>query len=154
MSRLALLRSLSLFRPLHSLKPAMSTWNPKLSPDQLHVLRDKGTERPGTGAYLANKALGVYHCANCDAPLYRSDAKFDSGCGWPSFYEEVAPGALKYTVDNSLGMERTEVTCAKCGGHMGHVFKGEGWDKRLGIASDARHCVNSLSLNFKPGESS
>lgn len=127
----------------------MSQWNPKLSPEQLYVLKDKGTERAGTGAYLANKASGVYHCANCDAPLYKSTAKFDSGCGWPSFYEEVREGALTYTVDNSLGMERTEICCANCGGHMGHVFKGEGWGKKFGLEKDERHCVNSLSLNFK-----
>lgn len=125
-----------------------SHWNPKLSADQLAILRDKGTERPYTGTYLSNKESGIYCCANCDSSLYKSDTKFDSGCGWPSFYEDIKD-ALTYNVDSSLGMERIEICCKNCGGHLGHVFKGEGWDKRLGIPQDVRHCVNSLSLQFK-----
>ncbi|SCU95139.1 LAMI_0F01178g1_1 [Lachancea mirantina] len=129
---------------------AMSqNWNQNLTPEQLLVLRDKHTERPHTGAYLHNKDGGVYHCANCDEPLYKSETKFDSQCGWPSFYQEVRPGAITYHTDNTLGMKRTEICCAKCGGHMGHVFEGEGWKERLGLPEDVRHCVNSASLNFK-----
>lgn len=126
-------------------------WNPELTSEQLHVLKDKGTEAPGTGKYLYNDRTGVYTCANCDAPLYRSETKFDSGCGWPAFNGEIK-GALKYKKDFSHGMMRTEIMCAKCGGHLGHEFKGEGWNKRLNLPNDSRHCVNSLSLNFKKEE--
>lgn len=123
-------------------------WNPKLSSEQLSVLRNKGTERPYTGTYLDNKENGIYHCANCEAPLYSSGAKFDSGCGWPAFYQEVSKDALSYHRDGSLGMERVEICCGQCGGHLGHVFEGEGWQKMLGHPTDARHCVNSASLTF------
>ena len=137
-------------QPLKRPMSSKGNWNPNLTPEQLAVLRDKGTERPNTGAYLHNKEEGIYSCANCGAELYKSSTKFDSGCGWPSFYEEIAPGTITYSVDNSLpGRERTEICCAKCGGHLGHVFKGEGWKEALGIPKDVRHCVNSLSLSFK-----
>ncbi|KAH3899568.1 related to Peptide methionine sulfoxide reductase 2 [Saccharomycodes ludwigii] len=125
-----------------------SKWNPSLTQEQLLVLRDKYTERPHTGAYLYNKEEGIYHCANCNSPLYKSDTKFESGCGWPSFYEEI-PNSLKYNLDSSQGMERVEICCKNCDGHLGHVFKGEGWDKQLGLPKDIRHCVNSASLKFK-----
>lgn len=124
-------------------------WNKNLSTEQLLVLRDKHTERPHTGAYLNNKESGVYHCANCDEPLYTSDTKFDSRCGWPSFYKEIKPGSITYHSDTAYGMKRTEICCGKCGGHLGHVFEGEGWKERLGLPEDVRHCVNSLSLNFR-----
>lgn len=124
-------------------------WNPNLTTEQLLVLRDKHTERPHTGAYLNNKDTGVYNCANCEAPLYKSETKFDSHCGWPAFYEEVKKGAITYHTDYTMGMKRTEICCANCGGHLGHVFEGEGWKERLGLPVDARHCVNSASLNFK-----
>ncbi|CCE62150.1 hypothetical protein TPHA_0B04810 [Tetrapisispora phaffii CBS 4417] len=124
-------------------------WNKDLSPEALHILRDKGTEAPNTGAYLHNKRDGIYTCGNCMAPIYDSNTKFDSGCGWPAFYKEI-PGALKHITDLSHGMKRVEITCAKCGGHMGHVFEGEGFDKLLGNPTDERHCVNSASLKFKP----
>lgn len=127
-------------------------WNPGLTIQQLLVLRDKHTERPHTGAYLDNKEAGMYLCANCNQPLYTSDTKFDSRCGWPSFYKEVTPGSITYNRDNSLGVVRTEICCGKCGGHLGHVFEGEGWKERLGLPVDRRHCVNSLSLNFKKQE--
>lgn len=125
-----------------------SKWNSKLTPEQLHVLRDKGTEAPNTGAYLHNKDTGVYTCVNCDAPLYKSDTKFDSGCGWPAFYEEISLDALIYNTDISHGIKRVEICCGKCHGHLGHVFEGEGFDKILGVSSDKRHCVNSASLKF------
>ena len=110
-----------------------NNWNPNLTPEQLYVLKDKGTERPNTGKYLKNKDIGTYYCANCDSPLYSSETKFESGCGWPAFYEEIKPGALKYLKDETLG----------------NVFEGEGWKQHLGIPKDVRHCVNSLSLAFK-----
>ncbi|AMD19504.1 HCL647Cp [Eremothecium sinecaudum] len=128
---------------------ASSSWNPKLTQEQLLVLRDKFTEKPHTGAYLNNKEKGVYHCANCDQPLYKSTTKFDAGCGWPAFYEEIKSDALTYNRDTTHGMERTEICCSKCNGHLGHVFEGEGWKQRLGLPKDTRHCVNSCSLSFK-----
>lgn len=124
-------------------------WNPKLTHEQLLILRDKQTESPHTGAYLNNKEQGIYHCANCDSPLYSSGTKFNSGCGWPAFYQEISKDALTYNRDKSFGMTRTEICCGKCGGHLGHVFEGEGWKERLDLPSDSRHCVNSASLSFK-----
>ncbi|QNP97438.1 Peptide methionine sulfoxide reductase B5 [Yarrowia lipolytica] len=122
-----------------------SEWRAVLSPEQFRVLREKGTERPHTGKYNSTFDNGTYNCAGCDAPLYTSKAKFRSSCGWPAFYEAI-PGALKLNVDKTLGMTRTEMVCANCDGHLGHIFKGEGYD----TPTDERHCVNSVSLNFKP----
>jgi peptide-methionine (R)-S-oxide reductase len=120
-------------------------WRATLSPEQFSILRQKGTERPGTGEYLHNKLAGVYNCAGCNTPIYKSSTKFDSHCGWPSFYEAL-PGALHYNVDTSHGMERTEMVCSNCGGHLGHVFKNEGYD----VPTNERHCANSISLKFEP----
>ncbi|KAI8975120.1 peptide methionine sulfoxide reductase B2, chloroplastic [Mycotypha africana] len=119
-------------------------WRAILSPEQFRVLRQKGTERPGTGEYNKFNEKGVYHCAGCNAPLYESTTKFDSGCGWPAFFDAI-PGAIVRHEDNTLGMQRIEICCAKCGGHLGHVFKGEGFS----TPTDERHCVNSISLRFK-----
>lgn len=119
-------------------------WRAQLSPEQFYVLRQKGTERPGTGEYNHHDAAGVYNCAACDAPLYESKTKFDSGCGWPAFYDAI-PGAIELHEDNSGGRSRTEMVCKNCGGHLGHVFKGEGFK----TPTDERHCVNSVSLTFK-----
>lgn len=118
-------------------------WKKKLTKEQYHVLREKGTERPFTGKFYDNKESGMYVCAACGTELFDSNVKFDSGTGWPSFYD-AKPGAVKFVEDNSLGMSRTEVVCAKCGGHLGHIFN-DGPKEKTG----KRFCINSCSLDFK-----
>lgn len=131
-----------------NVKKTESEWRAVLSPVQFAALRQKGTERPGTGKYNHFNAQGVYNCAGCGQPLYKSTTKFDSGCGWPAFFEGI-PGAIDTHVDQSHGMERIEITCSSCGGHLGHVFKGEGFP----TPTDERHCVNSVCLEFEPKNS-
>src|SRR5205823_3368876 len=106
----------------------------ELTPEEKKVIIDKGTEAPFAGEYVNNKETGVYVCRQCSAPLYTSKQKFESTCGWPSFDDEI-PGAIKRIPDESLGMHRTEIVCANCGGHLGHVFEGEGLTPR-----NIRHC--------------
>jgi len=122
-------------------------WRAVLSPAEFRVLRQAGTEPAWTGEYVSTKTPGVYNCRACGAQLFSSDTKFDSHCGWPSF-DQALPGAVTEIEDRSLGMERTEIRCARCGSHLGHVFRGEGF-----TPNDTRHCVNSLSIRLEPNKS-
>ena len=120
-------------------------WRQRLSPEQYHVLREHGTERAFTGEYEKNKATGMYMCAGCGAPLFASTTKYDSGSGWPSYTAPLEDDAVTEIRDASHGMVRTEVRCARCDGHLGHVFPDGPRD-----AGGLRYCVNSASLDFQP----
>ena len=118
-------------------------WRRELSPEEYAVLRQAATERPWTGELLDEERAGTYACAACGAELFKSGTKFDSGCGWPSFYESVRPDAVDLIEDSSLGMVRTEVRCANCGSHLGHVFP-----DGFGTPTGDRYSMNSISLSF------
>jgi len=123
-------------------------WREQLTPQEYAVLRQAGTERPWTGEYTDTKTTGVYECRACGAELFRSDTKFDSHCGWPSFFDPSSTDAVILNEDRSLGMVRVEVICATCHSHLGHVFEGEGYD----TPTDQRYCINSISLKLVPTE--
>jgi peptide-methionine (R)-S-oxide reductase len=123
-------------------------WRAELTPEEYAVLRQAGTERAFVGEYTDNHRTGVYRCRACGTELFRSDTKFDSHCGWPSFFTPLAGNAVIERTDTSMGMKRTEVLCANCHSHLGHVFEGEGY----GTPTDLRYCINSISLTFEEGE--
>lgn len=121
-------------------------WRAQLSPAEYQVLRESGTEAPFIGEYTDTETEGVYRCRACDAELFRSDHKFHSGCGWPSFFTPLAKDSIIEITDKSHGMVRTEIRCASCDSHLGHVFAGEGYE----TPTDLRYCINSISLKLEP----
>ncbi|MFC0447098.1 peptide-methionine (R)-S-oxide reductase MsrB [Rhodococcus jostii] len=123
-----------------------SEWREKLTPEEYAVLRQAGTERPFVGEYTGTKTEGVYHCRACGAELFRSTEKFESHCGWPSFFDPADSDAVILREDSSLGMRRVEVVCRTCHSHLGHVFEGEGYP----TPTDQRYCINSISLVLEP----
>ena len=130
----------------YAVQKSEAEWKAQLSPAEFQVLRKAGTERPFTGEYTDTKTIGVYKCRACDAELFRSETKFDSHCGWPSFFAPLAEDRVEYIEDSALGMKRVEVRCANCGSHLGHVFEGEGYQ----TPTDLRYCINSISLTLTP----
>ncbi|HVM86300.1 MAG TPA: peptide-methionine (R)-S-oxide reductase MsrB [Candidatus Binatia bacterium] len=126
-----------------AVEKSQDEWRQDLTPEQYRVLREHGTERAGTSPLNAEKRVGLFHCAGCGQPLYRSDRKFESGSGWPSFWEPIE-GAIRTSTDRSHFMTRTEVHCGKCGGHLGHVF--EDGPQPTGL----RYCMNGAALDFEP----
>ncbi len=145
-------------RSLERMDPATETpatvvksdaeWREQLTPAEYQVLRKAGTERPFVGEYTDTKTVGVYSCRACGTELFRSETKFESHCGWPSFYGPLAGDAIIERTDVSMGMKRVEVICATCHSHLGHVFEGEGY----GTPTDLRYCINSISLRLTPQE--
>jgi peptide-methionine (R)-S-oxide reductase len=121
-------------------------WRAELKPEEFRVLRQAGTEPAFKGEYTDTETVGVYHCRACDAELFRSDTKFHSGCGWPSFYAPTDSDAVILRKDRAMGMVRVEVLCARCESHLGHVFHGEGF----GTPTDDRYCINSVSMRLEP----
>ncbi|MDV6013363.1 peptide-methionine (R)-S-oxide reductase MsrB [Haloechinothrix sp. LS1_15] len=123
-------------------------WRQQLNDTEYHVLRESGTEPPYSGEYTDTHTRGVYSCRACGAELFTSDTKFDSHCGWPSFYDPADTDAVILRDDRSLGMVRTEVLCAQCHSHLGHVFSGEGYE----TPTDQRYCINSVALTLRPSD--
>jgi len=121
-------------------------WRAKLTPAEFAVLREAGTEPAFAGEYWDSHVQGVYSCRACGQELFRSDEKFDSHCGWPSFFAPLAADRVQYVEDSAFGMRRVEVRCANCGSHLGHVFEGEGYD----TPTDQRYCINSISVRLEP----
>jgi peptide-methionine (R)-S-oxide reductase len=132
----------------YPVKKSDTEWREELSPAEYDVLRKAGTEAPFVGEYTDEKTEGVYRCKACQAELFRSETKFESHCGWPSFYAPLAKERVQYIEDRSMGSLRTEVRCANCGSHLGHVFEGEGY----GTPTDQRYCINSIAMTLEPAE--
>jgi peptide-methionine (R)-S-oxide reductase len=132
----------------HEIQKTDAEWRAELTPAEYHVLREAGTDRAFVGEYTDTKTVGVYGCRACGAELFSSETKFDSHCGWPSYYAPLAEDRVEYIEDTTLGMRRVEVRCARCGSHLGHVFEGEGY----GTPTDQRYCINSISLTLRPAE--
>ena len=131
----------------YAVQKSEDEWRAELSPQEYHVLREAGTERAFTGEYTDTKAVGVYSCRACGAELFTSDAKFDSHCGWPSFYQPGEGDAVELLEDSSFGMRRTEVRCARCGSHLGHLF-----DDAPQTPTGDRYCINSVSIRLEEGQ--
>lgn len=129
----------------YTVKKTDDQWRAELGGEEYAVLREAATERAWTGELLDEARSGLYTCGACGVELFKSGTKFDSGCGWPSFYESIRPDAVQLIEDNTLGMQRTEVRCANCGSHLGHVFP-----DGFGTPTGDRYCMNSLALNFSP----
>ncbi|GAA1104447.1 MULTISPECIES: peptide-methionine (R)-S-oxide reductase MsrB [Kitasatospora] len=132
----------------HEIQKTDAEWRAELSPEEYRVLREAGTEPAFTGEYTDTKTVGVYGCRACGAELFSSETKFESHCGWPSYYAPLAEDRVEYIQDTSFGMRRVEVRCARCGSHLGHVFEGEGYE----TPTDQRYCINSISLTLRPAE--
>lgn len=131
-----------------SVQKSESEWRAQLTDQEYAVLREAGTEAPWTGEYVETKTVGVYECRACGAELFHSDTKFESHCGWPSFWSPLAGDQVILRHDRSHGMARTEVLCTACHSHLGHVFEGEGYD----VPTDQRYCINSISVRLAPAE--
>lgn len=133
----------------YKIEKSEDEWREQLTAEEYQVLRRAGTEAPFTGEYTDTKTVGVYQCRACGAELFRSETKFESHCGWPSFYDPADTDAVETLADHSLpGRPRTEVRCATCGSHLGHVFEGEGY----GTPTDQRYCINSIAIRLAPAE--
>ncbi|WP_181781104.1 peptide-methionine (R)-S-oxide reductase MsrB [Pseudonocardia pini] len=140
-------RETSSTEPAAAVVKTEAEWREQLSPAEYQVLRQAGTERPFVGEYTDTKTVGVYHCRACGAELFKSETKFESHCGWPSFYAPEDAAVIE-KVDTTLGMRRVEVVCAACHSHLGHVFEGEGYP----TPTDLRYCINSISMTLEPAE--